>query len=305
MSRIKDLPSASSLSLSDYIAVDQALGTKKTTVEGLANKVGEVIGRNDNLLLNGWFKINQRATTSGDFTSAYRMDRWKASAGGQSTGTWTLSSSGLAIDNTIPTANSYFTQVFANNIDDTKTYTASIMLSDGTILSKTGTLPFSLSEDSRVGINAYNYRFQFYVKAGQTATIRAVKLELGATSTLAYDVAPNYTEELAKCRWYFRRVNCPQNGGVAFGFVNSATLALIMLAQVGEMRVVPTLSSSGSFHIMIDSNTEYSVTLSLPAAINKEQILIKAEGIGMTAGKDAMLYASSSGAYIDLDAEIY
>ena len=36
-------------------------------------------------------------------------------------------------------------------------------------------------------------------------TVRAVKLEVGTASTLKHDIAPNYIEELQKCKAFFER----------------------------------------------------------------------------------------------------
>ena len=188
-------------------------GTSKTTVEtalsGLnaySNKLKGLLS-NENLLDNPWFTVNQRGVTSGGFDASYKMDRWQTFYTSNTSGAWSLSSSGLSIDTTnVSSGNNYFAQTFSASLDTSKLYTASVMLSDGTVLSGVITsFPTSLAVPfGSLYITATDITIT--IGAGATVTIRAVKLELGSVSTLANDVAPDYTTELLKCQRYLAPV---------------------------------------------------------------------------------------------------
>ncbi|WNX84352.1 hypothetical protein RWV98_03030 [Agathobaculum sp. NTUH-O15-33] len=77
--------------------------------------------------------------------------------------------------------------------------------------------------------------------------VRAVKLELGPASTLAYDAPPNYQQELAKCQRYFYSTlnNDGERGALsreAFN-VSTANISYGSGAEFPvEMRTVPTIT---------------------------------------------------------------
>lgn len=187
--------------LANDVAPNQTLELLKcqnANVSGLSN---------ENLLDNGWFTVNQRGVTSGGFDVSYKMDRWQTSYTANTSGAWSLISSGLSIDTTnVLSGNNYFAQTFSASLDTSKLYTASVMLSDGTVLSYVITsFPASLTAPfGSLYITATD--FTITIGAGKTVTFRAVKLEVGSVSTLANDVAPNYTTELLKCQRYLAPV---------------------------------------------------------------------------------------------------
>ena len=281
-------------------------GVSQTTVEGALNGLATNSGGGGrNLLDNPWFTVNQRGTTSGTFSTAYNLDMWKNTAGVESTGTWTLGSSGITIDATNVSGNCYFTQAYESNLDATKVYTASIMLDDGTIISKTGTLPIADADEDAVGFTAYNYRFQWYVKPGKTATIRAVKLEVGSVSTLHLDVAPNYTEELLKCQRYFVRLNGSQYKSYGFTLAESTTVASLFVTLPTSMRAGITISSSGSF-ALYDGSAQKAVSALASSLYTGDSRFgaISCTSTGLTVGKMYALITTSSTSHIDLSAEL-
>lgn len=156
---------------------------------------------NENLLINPFFTINQRGVTSGTFASsgAYHMDRWYGGVTAYGNlCTWSLTSSGLTLDNSGGATNPRLAQPFPS-LDATKIYTVSVLFSDGTIESMSGkpTLTFTTTK----GIKIVFYAFQFEIWATSSAvTIRAAKLELGSVSTLANDVEPDKTLETLACQ---------------------------------------------------------------------------------------------------------
>lgn len=162
---------------------------------------------NPNLLDNSWFLVNTRRQTSGDFTDgAYRMDRWLTTYSSQpASASWTWAEDGL-LSITTGANVMYFAQVL-ENVDylNGKTITASIMLSNGDIYSGSVTRANGTRQTiaaSGIGISLAmfeNNRVQLAIQPNKTFTVRAVKLELGGVSTLAYDVPPSYEEELIRC----------------------------------------------------------------------------------------------------------
>lgn len=173
----------------------------------ISGKAGLAQISNPNLLDNPWFTVNQRGQSS--YTSSgYTVDRW---FNNYPNGVVTVSN-GVTLNNY-----KWFCQSLDADIVDLlegKIVTASVMLSDGTIIS--GTKVFHADnaityEQIKSGENAIIRTSNLYYKPvfevvnfdpsqGDNLTIRAVKLELGSVSTLAHDTVPNYALELAKCR---------------------------------------------------------------------------------------------------------
>lgn len=183
----------------------------------LAKKANITQIDNPNLLDNPWFTVNQRKFTSTS-NLIYTVDRWK---NGYGNFTVTLSNGMITLTKGNDSAGSFFMQALNyNDIKELlgKVVTESVMLSDGSIVSETFTLPNSFPETQK----GFGYKFignsniemclffnpttqsiQFRFNtttAGATITIRAVKLEVGSVSTLAMDTIPNYAIESAKCR---------------------------------------------------------------------------------------------------------
>lgn len=166
-------------------------------------------GTNPNLLDNPWFTINQRGVTSGNFDNAvYRFDRWYTSYASNTNGTWSWGANGVTLTSPNNSASYLMQKLASPELLDGKRLTASLLLSDGTVLSGTASfnhatnqtfLVHSLVRVQWLSIGA----FAIIVLASQTITIRAVKLEVGGISTIANDAPPNYADELAKCQRYF------------------------------------------------------------------------------------------------------
>lgn len=170
---------------------------------------------NRNLLDNPFFTVNQRGFTSSTGSNGvYTVDRWKINNGGGTGGTVSVTSQGY-IQLTTGSAYVSFQQMFGGNELAGKTVTMSVN-DNGTISSHSFTVPTRGSSDVRAGTfvfktgcschffvmntsAAYGYNFQLSIGQGYSATIRAVKLELGSYSTLANDVLPDYGEEFGKC----------------------------------------------------------------------------------------------------------
>ena len=213
---------------------------------------------NRNLLDNGFFSVNQRGwTTSFD---NFISDRWlyygNASYVNGTSGAINLTSSDGVIN--------LRQRLESDRLDNGVTYTLSAIVDSGiqyvspvvycgdvyhtdlwdsgypTSVKREGNiLTCVFTTESSFQTNTINVVLQVQNNA-PTITIRAVKLELGDQSTLAYDSAPNYATELLKCqRYYYRIANT-----MLYGSFNSNIVASVILNTPTQMRSPVSVSSS-------------------------------------------------------------
>lgn len=150
-----------------------------------------------NLFDNSWFLVNSRQVTSVT-TNGYGLDRWYMyGANG------TMSVSGHTIT---MSSGALLLQRMASDLKaklNGQPITVSAMYSNGTIVSGSVTYNSAPSSNTNIFSDTVaawmltdgNFRFA----ASASATIQAVKLELGSFSTLVNDVMPDYGEELTRC----------------------------------------------------------------------------------------------------------
>lgn len=277
---------------------------------------------NRNLLDNPFFTVNQRGFTSVTATNGvYTVDRWKVNNGGGTGGTVSVTSQGYI---QLTTGSTYisFQQMFGANELAGKTVTMSVD-DNGTIYSHSFTVPTRGSADVRAGTfvfktgcschffvmntsSAYGYIFQLSIGAGYSATIRAVKLELGSYSTLANDVPPDYGEELRKCQRYFVRIASSANAfPVGFGVKDSATIADIFVPTPVEMRVTPSTSKNGTHRVWGGNAASRDVSSYSTVAKTTTGVYLRATiSSGSLADYYTYVIYLQSGAYIDLSADL-
>lgn len=171
---------------------------------------------NKNLFDNSRFIVNQRGSDSYTASSnMYTFDRWKKYS------STTISKSGDVVTIAASGHINIFQPIstdMANSLLG-KTITVSAMDSSGTITTLTGVVPSSLTTDSAIGeftISGQTVRFLivssntsagisgptlwFYGNNSNVSiSIKALKLEIGTSSTLAYDPYPAYWEEFYRC----------------------------------------------------------------------------------------------------------
>ena len=199
---------------------------------------------NENLLDNPWFTVNQRGATT--IAGGYGADRWKC-LGGTSL---TFSVGQVTI------TNSLCAQPFENHIPN-GTYTASAELSDGNIYYGTATKVNDTDEIEFFNNNTFRLVYNYGGSGSKlftidnanvgtgTITVKHVKLEPGTVSTLANDVAPNYTTELLKCQRYFKvALNDTWNVGIGIAMATD-TIEFYYFSDI-PMRVAPSVSTVGS-----------------------------------------------------------
>jgi len=208
---------------------------------------------NRNLIDNPFFTVNQRGSSTYSL-NGYTVDRW------------ITGNSNLQLDvnsNSITLTNNGASQYeFIQRIESTfalyagKTLTLSIKDDSDNIYYNTATIPntapasttfyigIPLPNDSGDFNFAYTAGLQIFyadlrLKAGKTITIKAVKLELGSISTLAYDAPPSYAEELLKCQRYFLSI---KNSCTYAGIFSSQYAVEFTIPTPIAMRTTPTLT---------------------------------------------------------------
>lgn len=231
--------------ISDATFVPYALTNRELTskTSGLSNR---------NLLDNPWFTVNQKGFTSGTAAqNSTPIDRWQVRFNAT---TLALISSGLNITNS--TDNHGVVQLLDMPTDYNNVYTFSMKTSDGTIYTKTGKFQTDTSGQTQVISSPFPVYMGLWTIGGKLApaiylsgnsstaslTITAMKLELGTESTLALDVAPNYTEELLKCQRYY----VPLKSYFSYVYGHSATTQIIRYPLATPMRTTPTLYGSAT-----------------------------------------------------------
>lgn len=204
-------------------------------------KIGST--ENRNLLDNAWFTINQRAATAA--SGSYGVDRF--------TGYYTVGSNGLSLANA-----EYFIQPIEGSLKTElsgKVLTFSVLYSDGTI--ESGTADYNpmawvtYAETEKSIIQNTNTGF-FAVTAKTNITVRAVKVENGDKSTLAYDSIPDNATELLKCQRFFYKI---PYSVYATAIKRSGTLYSEWFRFPVEMRTTPSITGSFQF---IQSNGSWS-----------------------------------------------
>lgn len=260
---------------------------------------------NPNLLDNPWWGsgevVNQRGATTITLTgnAQYFIDRWTAILYNGAC-TINLGANGITLSPTSP-ALGYMRQKLPNgSVLNGKVITSSVMLSDGTIYS--GTLTRAAGT-TQVFYNANNLYIAltdadlWYVRVGDTKTIRAVKLELGTVSTLANDTPPDYETELAKCQYYCRVLSGTSSIYAAVGKAFSATNCRVPLPF--SMRTTPTVSYSGS----VNFDGAYTISAISVSGSSPDFVALNVTASGLTTNQCYLLLLQT-GAKIILSADL-
>ena len=293
-------------SLANGVAIGQLNGIIKC--DGANNfSVAEAGGGGGrNLLDNPWWGsgevVNQRAANQLN-PSAYGIDRWK----GGSSGSVSVTSTGLAFGSSGGNAWQPMESVLRAWMVG-KVFTASVLMSDGTIYSGQGTYgtgtTYFLSNPVELFISSAG---NFNVRTSSAATVRAVKLELGSVSTLANDAPPDYAEELRKCQYYFVRLHETANYGyfpVGFGAEQaSSALRMAIMTPTSLRRAPVTVSFSGTLNIT-GNGTRTTVTSMSILDVSDTAVLVSVVPASMPANQHTYTLSFGAQAYIDLSADL-
>lgn len=206
----------------------------ETKPDYTASEVG-VSNRN---ILHNWdmrSPINQREKSGAINTVGYFFDRWILRSG-----TVTIQDGSLLMGQ-----NAEIEQRIEGKVLAGKTVTFSLLDTNGNIVHASGAFPAStgMVEVAVTGFgtitlgNAAGYMY-VYVKNTQTSyELAALKLELGSTSTLAYDPPMDWAVEELKCKRFYQNLT----GYYPIGYVISGKAYFINhIKFVPLLRVVPT-----------------------------------------------------------------
>lgn len=233
----------------------------------------------------GQFPINQRGQTSYS-GGVYTIDRWMF---WNSAVTVTINSGGIAVQNA-----SSSTQQFVQYFDSAltaglagKTLTLSVLVGadlysvTGTGGSQTGGTTQFGSIEIGVG-NGDLQATQIMVSANtNVSNIKAAKLELGDTQTLAHqengewvlNEMPNYQQELEKCQRYQIELVPPGNsaiGCIGGGTPTSSTQCYVFVPTPTELRTFPTLTYAGTWKLVREGTAPASgASVSAMSVINR------------------------------------
>lgn len=234
--QVTELDALPSFTDTSLLPVHNGAGLKKGLLSQLANYLGTKFS-NPNLLINPDFKINQRGATSYE-QQGYSVDRWKI---------WNVTvtpstSGGITVKNDKYTDTGTFVQPLENATEGDSTLSCYVT-------SVSGTVTMVADDNSQVilkqGLNVVHTSkstktFTIFLNRGTSITLKWVKLEQGKVATEF--IAPNYAEELTKCKRFFQVLN------VFEGFVGSVSYwNLYTKFYVGAMRTTsPTIISNVS-----------------------------------------------------------
>lgn len=293
------------VSAEDSTLISEALTKIPTTSGG---------GVNPNLLDNWYFgrPVNQRGQTEYT-TTEHTVDRWKLDVGGAVTledGCICLKKSGT-----------YWGEYFAD-FDQFigMTLTGSVLLSDGTL--RTGSFVYNGSVNQAQTF--FSSELSFYIqKLSDSQTqceinsrvdnvkIKAIKLELGDTQTLAHkenekwvlNEIPDFGEQLARCQRYYRRWTGADNKPLGVAVRRESKLLELVFSLDTAMRVAPSLTFNGSF-VCVPTFTWCSVTSIDVATPDTVAIFLKPND-DVTFGLDAyQINIAHANEYIALSADL-
>ena len=198
--KITDLTESGSLKDTDLAIVHDGNGTKKSTLTQLNEYMGTKFS-NPNLLINPDFKINQRGqeryTVSG---FDYTVDRWRIS-----NCTVSVSDNGLTIQN-VGSSGSWISQKFEKELDGVFTLSIKVSSISGRVYLTNPDNNVNITSAGIYSVTISNLlEFNMLVETGSSVTFEWAKLEKGSIATPF--VAPNYMEELMKCRCFYYQAN--------------------------------------------------------------------------------------------------
>lgn len=270
-----------------------------------------------NLLINPWFTVNQRGQNSYSGNTIYTVDRWYIN--NAPTATVTVTNDGLTINaNGVRTWEQQKIENYSDLVG--RTVTLSVMKKDGTIYQSTAVVPTPTSTETAfldewfdnntirlaVFISTSSFIVGVGVENGSTKYLRAVKLEVGDTSTLHLDTAPDYTTELLKCQRYFISLQLTaRNMPAMLATIWNNTLAFGYIHMAVPMRVIPTLTTSGTFRFRTAGNNNAVSDISLVAeASGTQELYLLITSSSLTPGMSGMLAVDGSSAIMQFSAEL-
>lgn len=279
-------------------------GALDTSVTNVSNQLGTFVRPN---LLDNWYfgnPVNQRGQTEYLSNWVYGLDRWLNAGDGKSYVETGCCKFFGAIDQGLGLQKSDIAG---------RTITASVLLTDGTLISGTATdtdssadIPFvSGVHNIYIGLNSTDLsghrRFRLYF--GTELSAIAAKIELGPTQTLAHqengvwvlNEVPEYGEQLRRCQRYYLVTAAKQ---FFQGWAISSSTGFILVPIPAQMRATPIINVlyGGTF---IQNGVSASLTANNFELENADAVglKIKLNGLNCSVGPFALadaLFAFSS-----------
>lgn len=211
---------------------------------------------NDNLIDNGWFNVNTRALKEYS-DSGYTVDRWYKSNG--SSGIVYVDDNGIRRADTTPYLRYFMSEKQRKSLNG-KVLTFSTMTADGTIQSFTteydASHVFISNFDGNIIYGDVNTNYPNQVvgvhsnsDVDANKTLRAVKLEVGAVSTLKLDSMPKAYDEMLKCQM------SGADESDAMSFITGGLAELKKSVSDGKREIATTITELG---VATDNNASFS-----------------------------------------------
>jgi hypothetical protein len=258
-----------------------------------------------NKIINGDFRINQRAYTSASnlASGSYGFDRWKSTFT-NTTLTFTSAPQGQIV--TINSGGSV-KQVIERENMPAGTYVLSWTgTATGRVYNTGATPPSYAASPILVTIDGTaNVEVEFTASGG-TRTLQNVQLEAGNVAS-AFERRPIGTE-LALCKRYYTRWTGNSATPFALGQATSSSAGVLFLSLPVPLRTTAvTQESGGSFYMTNTSGSGISVNTLTVATNNNGQLIPVAfttATAGMSLGQATYLNGNSTGAYYAISAEL-
>ena len=260
-----------------------------------------------NKIINGDFRINQRAYTSASnlASGAYGFDRWKSTFT-NTTLTFTSAPQGQAV--TINSGGSV-EQIIERENMPAGTYVLSWTgTATGRVYNTGATPPSYAASPILVTLDGTaNVEVEFTASGG-TRTLQNVQLEPGNVAS-AFERRPIGTE-LALCQRYYFKIFPLNAARIATGFNATTTTAIFNVYFPVEMRIAATAieqSGTASDYAVTHGNFTITNSNSVPAYVQGSRTnasFTVGVASGLTAGQGSMLYANNSNATLAWSAEL-
>lgn len=263
-----------------YIPAGVKYNTLSWTEAGTTDKAYPVIGyigQDPLITVNGTnYIVGKSVQVPGYCTTGYMVDRWIQGFDG--TLTSTLTDDGIKIvagnDGTYKNFEYRLPYVPTNT-----TFTMSFLVDNFASISQIYT-GFSTSQfDIRDNLITWTFKtgvsisgaksIGIQVKVGKTVTIKAAKLELGDTQTLAHkengvwvlNEIPDFGEQLRRCQRHARAYKCLLGQTfLPLGAYRSDRKAVSFALPTSSFRAVPTVSALNDIFQLFDGSNVYGIT---------------------------------------------
>lgn len=294
--QVTELDALPSFTDTSLLPVHNGAGLKKGLLSQLASYLGTKFS-NPNLLINSDFKINQRGQATYETSGAgqiYSVDRWRLGRGKvtvNSDGTVTVTATGGTTNE-----EGYYQQQLENAISGG--YTVSME-----VISVSGAVRIAIDgvwQNVKSGLNVFHGitgtgAVGLQLANGASITLKWVKLEQGSISTPF--VAPNYIEELMKCRYFYYQANV---GAEIIGQIGQQVKFNIPYLRM-RTNSTAKISTNGDANKLILSDSTNETVLSVNAYKDTGSTHIEIT----TDTNKAGVFSLSGIVEIELDSEIY